>query len=462
LTELLSVDDALKLNRKEINELYKKHVNPSLTNMLSLLNFDKHFVKAEGTKVWDAEGKEYLDFLGGYGSLNLGHNNTYVIEEMKKVIGVPNLLQASISTMAAVLAANLAKIAPGNLNKSFFCNSGAESVEGALKLARIATQRTKFIYCIGAFHGKSFGALSVSGREKYKNPFKPLLSNCISVPYGELSALEKELKDREAAAFIVEPIQGEGGIIVPPQGYLKRAKELCEKYGTLMIVDEIQTGFCRTGYMFASEYEEIVPDILCIAKSLGGGVVPIGAYITNDKTWEKAYGGMDKALLHTSTFGGNAIAAAAGIAAINEYLNKNLAKEAREKGDYLFNKLKNFKDKFPMLKEVRGRGLLIGIEFEKPSPGILDKLTGGAVTKLSSEYLGALVAGELLNNYGIISAYTLNNPNVIRLEPPLTVSYEELDKMVESLEEIFTKRNGFMSMALSGGKTVINTIFNKK
>jgi putrescine aminotransferase len=288
------------------------------------------------------------------------------------------------------------------------------------------------------------------------------LSNCISVPYGELSALEKELKDREAAAFIVEPIQGEGGIIVPPQGYLKRAKELCEKYGTLMIVDEIQTGFCRTGYMFASEYEEIVPDILCIAKSLGGGVVPIGAYITNDKTWEKAYGGMDKALLHTSTFGGNAIAAAAGIAAINEYLNKNLAKEAREKGDYLFNKLKNFKDKFPMLKEVRGRGLLIGIEFEKPSPGILDKLTGGAVTKLSSEYLGALVAGELLNNYGIISAYTLNNPNVIRLEPPLTVSYEELDKMVESLEEIFTKRNGFMSMALSGGKTVINTIFNKK
>jgi len=462
LSKLYTVDDALQLNRKEIHELYKEHVNPSLAGMLSLLNFDKHFVKAKGTKVWDSEGKEYLDFLGGYGALNLGHNNDQVIEGIKKVIGLPNLLQASISTMAAVLAANLAEITPGNLNKSFFCNSGAEAVEGALKLARAATQRTKFVYCQGAFHGKSFGALSVTGREKYQKPFKPLLADCIAVPYGELAPLEQELKNSDVAAFIVEPIQGEGGIIVPPHGYLKKAKELCEKYGTLMIVDEIQTGFGRTGKMFASEYEEIVPDILCLAKSLGGGLMPIGAFMTNDKIWDQAYGGMDRALLHTSTFGGNALATAAGIAAVNEYINRNIAEEAAQKGAYLLQKLADFKEKYPMVKEVRGRGLMIGIEFEKPTGGILDKLTGGAVTKLSTEYLGSLVAGELMNNYGIITAYTLNNPNVIRLEPPLIVSYDELDKLVEALEDIFAKRNGFMSMALASGKTVINTLFNKR
>jgi putrescine aminotransferase len=462
LSGLYSVDDSLKLERKEINELYKEHVNPGLAGMLSLLNFDKHFVKAKGVKVWDSEGKEYLDFLGGYGALNLGHNNDQVIEGIKKVIGLPNILQASIGTMAAVLGANLAKITPGNLNKSFFCNSGAEAVEGALKLARAATQRTRFIYCSNSFHGKSFGALSVTGREKYQNPFKPLLSNCTSVPFGEITPLEKELNSKDVAAFIVEPIQGEGGIIVPPHGYLKKAKEICEKYGTLMILDEIQTGFGRTGKMFALEHEDVVPDILCLAKSLGGGIMPIGAIITNDRIWDKAYGGLDKALLHTSTFGGNTLAAAAGIAAINEFVSKDLAKEAAEKGNYLFSKLKDFKNKYPMVKEVRGRGLMIGIEFEKPSAGILDKITRGAVTRLSTEYLGSLVAGELLNNYGIITAYTLNNPNVIRLEPPLIVSYEELNRLVDALNDIFTKRNGFVSMALSGGKTIVNTLFNKK
>lgn len=459
---LYSLDEALQLDRKEINELYKEYVNPGLAGMFSLLNFNKQFIKAENTKVWDSEGKIYLDFLGGYGAINLGHNPTQVIDALKKVIGLPNILQASIGTMAAVLASNLSKITPGDLKRSFFCNSGAEAVEGALKLARAATGKTKFIHCTGAFHGKTFGALSVTGREKYQKPFRPLLQSCVAVPYGELPPLERELKGNEAAAFIVEPIQGEGGIIVPPVGYLKEAKELCEKYGTLMIVDEIQTGFGRTGNIFASEFEDIIPDILCIAKSLGGGIMPIGAYITSAKIWDQAYGGMDKALLHTSTFGGNTLAAAAAIASVNEVVNNDLAKKALEKGQYLMQKLGEFKNKYPMVKEVRGRGLMLGIEFEKPNAGVLDKITGGAVTKLSSEYLGALVAGELLNNYCIITAYTLNNPNVIRLEPPLTVSYEELDKLVEALEDIFTKRHGFMSMALSSGKTVINTFFNKK
>lgn len=461
MSKLLSVDDALRLERKEIREMYKEHINPGLVQMFSLLNFDKQFVRAAGTKVWDSEGNMYLDFLGGYGALNFGHNPPEIIREVEKVKGMPSLLQASIGTMAAVLAQNLAQIVPGNLKRCFFGNSGAEAVEGALKLARAATGKEKFIYCEGSFHGKTFGALSVTGRVKYQKSFTPLLPHCIAVPYGELQPLEDALKAKDVAAFIVEPIQGEGGIIVPPPGYLKGVRELCSKYGALLIVDEIQTGFGRTGTNFACEYEGVVPDILCLAKSLGGGVMPIGAYVTTEEIWEQAYGGMDKALLHTSTFGGNTWAAAAGIAAINLLVKESLADKAKEKGEYLLKGLKDFKAKYPLVKEVRGRGLMIGIEFEKPSQGLLNKITKGMVSKLSQEYLGSLVAGELQNKYRIITAYTLNNPNVIRLEPPLTVSYEEIDVLLNALDDIFSKHHGFVDMALTSSKTIINSLFKR-
>lgn len=461
MSKLLSVDDALHLDRKDIRELYKEYINPGLVQMLSLLNFDKQFVKAEGTKVWDSEGNVYLDFLGGYGALNFGHNPPEIIKEIEKVKTMPSLLQASLGTMAAVLAQNLAQIVPGNLKRCFFGNSGAEAVEGALKLARAATKKEKFLYCQGSFHGKTFGALSVTGREKYQKSFTPLLPHCRAVPYGELQPLEEALKNKDVAAFIVEPIQGEGGIIVPPPGYLKGVRELCSKYEALLIIDEIQTGFGRTGTNFACEYEGVVPDILCLAKSLGGGVMPIGAYITTEEIWEQAYGGMDKALLHTSTFGGNAWAAAAGIAAVNLLVKENLAEKAKEKGEYLLKGLKDFKAKYPMVKDVRGRGLMIGIEFEKPSQGLLNKITKGMVSKLSQEYLGSLVAGELQNKYRIITAYTLNNPNVIRLEPPLTVSYEEMDVLLNALEDIFSKHHGFVDMALASSKTIINYLFKR-
>ncbi|MBC7325332.1 MAG: aspartate aminotransferase family protein, partial [Moorella sp. (in: Bacteria)] len=229
---------------------------------------------------------------------------------------MPNLIQSSLGVLAAALAHNLAKITPGDLQRSFFCNSGCEAVEGALKLARAATGRKEIIYCHNSFHGKSFGALSVTGREKYQKPFEPLLPGCAAVPFGDAEALAYELKKERAAAFIVEPIQGEGGINVPPPGYLAQARRLCSQHGTLLIIDEIQTGFGRTGAMFACEEEGAVPDILCLAKSLGGGIMPVGAYITTDEIWKKAYGSMEKALLHTSTFGGNNWAAAAALAAL--------------------------------------------------------------------------------------------------------------------------------------------------
>lgn len=456
----LSLDSAVKQDREQVAENHKSYLNASLATMLGLLDFDKQFVKAEGVCVWDSKGNKYLDFLGAYGALNTGHNHPRILEALNRVKEMPNLLQASLGTMAGALAKNLALITPGSLQRSFLCNSGAEAVEGALKLARAATGRQKLIYCDGSFHGKTLGALAVTGRGKYQKAFQPLVPGCVSVPYGDLGALERELKKEETAAFIIEPVQGEGGIIIPPPGYLSEVRNVCSKYGALLIVDEIQTGLGRTGRLFACQHDDVVPDIMTLAKSLGGGIMPAGAYITTDEIWKKAYGGMDKALLHTSTFGGNTWAAAAGIAALEVILEENLPEKARETGEYLINGLRRLKEKYPLIKDVRGRGLMVGIEFNQPG-GLASKVSFGLAGKLSEEYLGSLVAGELMNKHRIITAYTLNNPNVIRLEPPLSVSKDQIDIVLQALEDVFTTHKGFFSAAKAGAKSIIKSFIKK-
>ena len=463
MAELMSLDDALSMSREDIVKYHKEYLNSALVQLMGLIDFTRSFVRAEGTRVWDDEGNEYLDFLGAYGAMNIGHNHPKVFQAMTQTFGKPNLLQAALSPLPAVLAHNLAQVTPGGLKHSFFCNSGAEAVEGALKLVRIATGKEPVIYCKGAFHGKSFGALSVTGREKYQKPFAPLLHNFSSVPYDDLEALEEALKLGGAAAVILEPIQGEGGIIIPSDGYMRGVRELCDKYNTYLIVDEIQTGFGRTGYMFACEKEGVEPDVMCVAKSLGGGVMPIGAYITTEELWNKAYGSVEKCLLHTSTFGGNAMATSAGIAALEVIINNDLPQKAKENGEYFIGKLRELKEKYPIIRDVRGMGLMIGLEFEEPvkKGSLAEKLGGKFLNKLSGEYMGALIAGELLNKHHIITAYTLNNPNVIRLEPPLTVCRQDLDKVLEALEEIFQHNSGLFSLAFSGGKNMLGRVFKK-
>ncbi|MEW6182590.1 MAG: aspartate aminotransferase family protein [Bacillota bacterium] len=446
-SNLMSLDRALSLSRAEVREMHQEYLNSGLATLLKLMDFDKRFVRAEGVSLWDVDGKEYLDFLGGYGSLNTGHNHPRVIAAVDAVRGVPNLLQASLSPLAGALAKNLAAIAPGDLKRSFFCNSGAEAVEGAIKLARIGTGRPKLIYTVNSFHGKTFGALSVTGRAKYQEAFRPLVSECAAVPFDDLEALEKALHSKDSAAFIVEPIQGEGGINLPSDGYLRECKRLCAKYGTLLVMDEIQTGLGRTGKMFACEHDNVEPDILCLAKSLGGGVMPVGAYIATDAAWKKAYGSIDKCLLHTSTFGGNAWACAAALAALEVIIDEDLSRQAAEKGEYLMRRLGELKKGSPLLKEVRGRGLLIGLEFAEGKKGLTHKLTFGLLDKLSNEYLGSLVSGEFLNKYRVLTAYTLNNPNVIRLEPPLVVSREQIDHVLKALAEILDRNRSFLGIA---------------
>lgn len=458
---LFSVDDVFQMDRAEVRRLYSEYVNPGFISLLRVLDFDKRFVRAQGVQVWDQEGNEYLDFLGGYGSLNLGHNPPEVLSVLEKVQQKtpPNILQAFPNAAAAALAHNLAQVAPGELKRCFFANSGAEAVEASLKMARAATGKSVILYCEGSFHGKTFGALSVTGRDKYRKPFQPLLPDCHMVPFGDTGALEARLRSGDVAAFIVEPIQGEGGVKVPPEGYLKAAEELCHKYGALLIVDEIQTGFGRTGKLFACEHEGVEPDIMCLSKSLGGGVMPIGVCMATEKVWNAAYGGLDRCLLHTSTFGGNTLACLAGIAALNAIVSRKLWENAAELGAYTLNRLKAITAEYQVVKEVRGRGLLIGIEFQQPARGLLDKLTAGMINKAAEEYVGAMVAGELLNRHRIITAFTLNNPNVIRLEPPLVVTKEQIDTMLRAVEEVFSERRNFLGLALSAARTVASQLF---
>lgn len=459
--KLLNIDDALSLTRDELIEKHKKHVNANLVNIMSLIGFTKLFVKGEGLYIWDSDGNKYLDLVGGYGSLNVGHNHPKVLAAINKVSHLPNFLQCTLRVMPGVLAENLAQITPGNLQRTFFCNSGAEAVEGALKLARAATGRKKIISTVNSFHGKSMGALSATGKPKYQKLFYPLLPGFEYIPFDDLEALELALQYNDVAAFIVEPVQGEAGVHLPSPGYLRGVRELCSKYKTLMIADEIQTGFGRTGKMFACEHEQIAPDIMTLAKALSGGVFPIGAFITTDEIWQNAYGTIEKATLHTSTFGGGNLACAVGIQTINIIYEENLSEKAAEVGAYFLDKLQELQRKHPLIKEVRGQGLLIGLEFNQPTSGLLEKLSGGLVNKLSEEYLGAMVAGQLLNNYGILTVYTLNNPNVIRLEPPLNFEREHADVVIEALDDILKKNNNFLKVTFSTSKDLIGSMFGR-
>ena len=453
LLKLLNVSDVLALNRDSLKDKYKEYINPELAKLLGLLKLDKCFVKAQGASVWDSDGNEYLDFLGGYGATSLGHNPPEVISAVMEVLDnkTPNILQVSMGVFASALAENLAKITPGELKYSFFGNSGAEAVEGALKTARAATGKTLIISTEGSFHGKTFGALSASGRDKYKKPFLPMVPDFEQVPYGDTEVLEVKFKQKDVCAFIVEPIQGEAGVIIPPEGYLKKVRELCSKYNVLLIIDEIQTGFARTGKMFACELEDVAPDIMTLSKSLGGSLIPVSAFVCTEKVWKKAYGSADRCLLHTSTFGGNSIACAAGIAAINSIIAQDLPKQAEEKGQYFMSKLLAIKEKHKIIKEIRGKGLLIGMEFNQPT-GIANKLAGN----ITYEYLASMVVGILQNKHRIITAYTLNNPNVIRFEPPLIVSYQQIDKVISALDNVFTENRNIFNLALTSAKAMFS------
>jgi putrescine aminotransferase len=388
----------------ETFENYKNFINPPLARVMKLSGSPVE-VRASGTTIWDQNGKAYLDFAGGYGVFTLGHSHPRVIAAVREQMERMSLSGKTMFNVVLGRAAKrLAELAPGDLQYSFWCNSGTEALEGAIKLARAATGRAKIVATHDAYHGKTLGALSISGREAFQEPFRPLLADVAHVPFGDAAVLDVALRD--AAAFVVEPVQGEGGVNVPPAGYLRAVREACDRAGALFIADEVQTGLGRCGYLFACERDGVVPDVMTLAKGLSGGIIPVGAFIARPDAWNRAYA--KQPLIHTSTFGGGEIACAAALAAMDILIEDDLVSNAQARGAQLLDGCQAIALEYPqVIRQVRGLGLLVGAE-------------------LTSEGYGGWIIPEMLKA-GVTAAWTLNQQRVIRLEPPLIVTEGEVE-----------------------------------
>lgn len=407
-------------------EKYSKHVNPYLGRLMAFAGFGVE-MRGEGCEIFDHEGRAFLDFLGGYGCFSLGHRHPRVIAAVKDQLDtLPLSGKAFFSAKAADLAEKLAHISPEGLEYTFFCNSGTEAVEGALKLAKGSTGRAKIVSTDNSYHGKTLGALATTGREKYRTPFLPLMPGVEFVPFGDAQAARAALDD-QTACFIVEPVQGEGGVIVPPPGYLNDLREACDRVGALLIADEVQTGFGRTGKMFGSNHDGVVPDLMTFAKCLGGGVMPIGAVHGTSQVWDGVFG--KNPLAHTSTFGGNPLACSAGLATIAVIEDEGLIERSERMGSILLRGLRDVANRHAdTVREVRGQGLMIGFEFRE-------------------DEVGELVVASLLKR-GVCVAYTLNNARVLRFEPPLIIEQGMIDRAVEALDEAVTETKELLAMVV--------------
>ena len=407
-------------------ENYAEYVNPAILTVRKSVSSDYSFVEweDEGAVFRDTHGVEFIDCLGGFGIYMLGHRNPRVIEVVKAQLGRYALhSQELVEPLRGYLSKLVAMITPGDLQYSFICNGGAEAVEMALKLARLASGKTWFISTVNAFHGKSMGAVSATGKGVYRAPYLPLIPGFQHVEYADAEAVEKAIRNLTAvgesvAGVIVEPIQGEAGIIVPPPDYLPALRDICNRYGVFLITDEIQTGMGRTGTLWAVEQVNVVPDILIMGKAFGGGVMPITGIAARPELWNNMQD--NPWILGSPTFGGNPLSCSAAIAAINYTLEWEIPKMAEEKGKYILDALHVLKDKFPgVLKDVRGKGLLIGMEFP-------------------NDEIGFKLAKDLFDQRVLVGG-TLNNARVIRIEPPAIISSEQIDIVMEALEKTLAK-----------------------
>ena len=446
--DLITLEDAKALPVEAVADLFAKHLNPGQLHFMKLLGFHKVLVqKAEGMYYVDQHGRRILDFFGGFGSLAPGHNHPRILAARKlfQDEGRHELGMAFMSQYATALARNLAKIAPEDLEIAFLCVSGSEANEAATKLAERAAGADRRIvaYTTNSFHGKTRAALSMTDSAFYQDGFE-LLPNVRRVPYGDIDALEALFRAEPGiGVFMLETVQGGGGIILPPEGYLKAVRELCDRHKVIWIADEVQCGYGRTGRFFAFEHWGVVPDIITLAKSLGGGKTALGAYIARSWIHEKAYGKPKTALIHgPATFAGMGEACATGIEALNLLYDENLIENSAERGEQLLAGLKAIQQKHPkLIKEVRGRGLMVGIEFNDLSatlPFGVSHLISVLDDKLKGSLCG-FVGALLLRDYDTLVAFTEYNRNVIRLEPPLIVTAEEVDLFLKNFDDLLSR-----------------------
>jgi ornithine--oxo-acid transaminase len=429
--------------RGEEHALLERHQNPRFAKVLRTIGFDRQYVRGQGSYLWDEQGNRYLDFLSGYGMFNLGRNHPVVLQAVRDYLelGDPWKIQMGATLLPGLLAEKLLSLVP-HLDKVHFTNSGTECVEAALKFARCATGRERVVYCERAFHGLTYGSLSLNGCESFREGFVSFLPGPVPIPFGDLGALERALREAPTAAFVVEPVQGKG--VYPASAeFLSGAQELCRRHGAKLVLDEVQTGFGRTGRLFAFQHvPDLEPDILLVAKTLSGGLVPVGAVLMRDEIYQRVFSSLDRCVVHSSTFGQGGLAMACGLAALHVLETERLIANAADKGAKLLTGLRALVPRFELLKEVRGLGLMIGIEFGEPRSKML-RAGWSMIHAADKGLFPQAVIMPLLDDHRVLTQVAGHNVDIVKLLPPLTITDEDVRWFLEAFEQVLERCHRF-------------------
>ena len=429
-----SLEALLDSRRGEDLDLWARTINPQFVRVLRTIGFDRTWARAEGAYLYDADGTRYLDLLGGFGMYGVGRNNPRVRAALVEALGLetPGMLAMGTTLLPGLLAEELIGAAGGRIERCLFTSSGSESVESAIKLGRTATGRTRVLSADHAFHGLTLGALSANGGHEFTHRFQPLLPGFGQVPFGDLEALEAELRREDVALFVVEPILGKG-VILPSDGYMGGAQELCRRYGTLFCLDEVQTGFGRTGRLFAAEHWGLEPDLMPVAKSLSGGYVPVGALLMSDAVYDAVFDSLEHAFSHGSTFAPNDYATVAGLATLRELDDRDLVGASARLGELLLARTRPLVERYEVVKEVRGLGLMWAIEFGEPDKG---RTTWRMLEKMQPGIFAQLVVVPLFTDHKILSQVAGHRVNVVKGLPSLTITEEDVEWFAGALDEV--------------------------
>ncbi|MGE0286494.1 MAG: aminobacteriohopanetriol synthase HpnO [Bradyrhizobium sp.] len=454
------VSEMFAARESQRSAMHTRHLNEQFVRVLKTIGYDVGFQKGQGQYLFDRAGDKYLDLLSGFGVFAIGRNHPALRQALKSVLDadLPNLVQFDVSTLAGILAERLLEYVP-YLDKVFFANSGAETVEAAIKFARGATGRPGIVYCGHSFHGLSYGALSLTDDPNFRLGFEPLLPGCTPIPFNDLAALDRTLSSRQVAAFIVEPIQGKG-VNMPTDEFLPGALALCRKYGTLLIADEIQTGIGRTGKFLAVEHWNVEPDMVLLAKALSGGHVPVGALLTRKNIFDKIFNQMDRAVVHGSTFAKNDLAMAAGIATLEVIKAENLIEKAARRGAELHMALTRLVPGYELMKEVRGKGLMLGVEFGPPKSLRL-KASWNVLETANKGLFCQLITVPLFKDHKILTQVAGHGSHTIKLLPPLVITEEDCNWIARSFDEVIAASHKVPGAIWSLGKTLVDNAVRK-
>ena len=441
--------------------LHEQHLNPTLVKVQRIIGFDHVYARAEGAYLYDLDERDYLDFLSGYSVFNIGRNHPAVKRAIQDVLemDLPNMVQMDCSLLSGLLAEALLKKMPAHLDSVFFCNSGAESVEGAIKFARAATGRPGLVSLEKAFHGLSHGSLSVMGDAHFREGFGPLLENCARIKMGDLAALEALLARGDVAALLIEPVQGKG-VNYPTDNFYQEAQRLCREHGTLLICDEVQTGLGRTGRWWGFEHWDLEPDIVTVAKSLSGGFVPCAAVVTRRAIYQKTFSRLDRCVVHSSTFGRNNLAMACGLATLQVIDDENLVARARDHGAELRRRLEALKERHSLIKEVRGIGLMIAIEFHEPQE-LAMRMGWKLLHKVERELFAQMLVTSLFKKHRILTQIAGHAMDVIKILPPLIISEKEIDRFVAAMDSVLNDSRSFPGPIWDLGANFIRHSFQR-